>query len=628
MNASLTRFCNPHTKGRLRSFGSIFLLSTFVFTSIFPTPLLHATETLTPNVESAKNPEVDSKIPIADTDTTVTEVPIMERALATQSLVAESFGPNLIQNPSWENTDSVGNPTQWLKGGYGTNNRLLTYPVSGFQSQKAGKVEITSYTSGDAKWYFTDVPVTAGKEYLFSDYYLASSESIVTIRYKKQDGTFLYPTLSILPPSSTFTQSSSRFTVPQGVVSLTIFHLLKGTGALTTDEYSLQEVIPGSGGGTDTGLVVNGDFEQDAGGGLPFGWYKGGWGTNNRTFSYPVTGVGGGKAAQVTMTSRSSGDAKWYTDFIPVEQGAYKYTDAYASNVTTYLTVQYLHSNGSVSYTDISLAPSTNGFWEMTANIAVPIGVTHVRVFHLLNKIGTLTIDNASLVKLGSTNAGIFSTGGVTLAFDDGWRNQYYNAVPKLDSSGLPATFYITTRQMYDYGFVGFMSRAQVQELYGKGYEIGAHSRTHAHLASLSESGQINEIAGSRDDLHAMGIQPVEAFAYPFGEYNQTTINVTQNAGFTSGRSTLDGNVTAASDHYQLARQSVEINTTVAQVQNWVQNALANKQWLILTFHQITDEHNQRYNTKPAVFNAIVDYLVNNDVPVVTIEEGVASMAQ
>ena len=626
MNNSPLRFCSRPAKKPLHSFGGIFFLRIFAITSFFP-PALYAAEKVNiaiPNVETATNPEVDKILPIADTE--VTETPALQRTLVTQSL-AESFGPNLIQNPSWENTDSSGNPLQWLKGGYGSNNRFFSYPVSGFQSPKAGKVEVTNYTGGDAKWYFTDVPVTAGKEYLFSDYYLSSSESIVTIRYKKQDGTFLYPTLTVLPPSSTFTQSSSRFTVPQGVVSLTIFHLLKGIGALTTDEYSLQEVIPGSGGGSDTGLVLNGDFEQVSGA-LPFGWYKGGWGTNNRSFSYPVTGVGGSKAAQVTMTTRSSGDAKWYTDYIPVVPGTYTYTDAYSSNVTTYLTVQYLHSNGSVSYADISLAPPTNGFWEMTANIAVPIGVTHVRVFHLLNKIGTLTIDNASLVKTGNSNTGIFNTGAVTLEFDDAWRNQYTNAVPKLDSSGLPATFYVTTRQMYDYGFVGFMSRAQVQELYGKGYEIGAHTRTHAHLTSLSESDQIYEIAGSRDDLHAMGIQTVKAFAYPFGEYNQTTINVVRNAGFTSGRSTLDGNVTAASDHYQLARQSVEINTTVAQVQTWVQNALANKQWLILTFHQITDEHDQRYNTKPAVFNAIIDYLVNNDVPVVTIEEGVASMAE
>lgn len=604
------------------------VLSSYTAHTIFA---LEKTDALAPavlEVETNKSPEIDPKVPISDVEETVAEEPAPMQMRTLQTASVESFGPNLIQNPSWETTDSGGNPVGWLKGGYGINNRLLTFPALGYQSEKAGKVEITSYTSGDAKWYFTDIPVTAGKEYLFSDYYLSSRESIVTIRYKKQDGTFLYPTLTVLPPSSTYTQASARFTVPQGVVSLTIFHLIKGSGTLTTDEYSLQEVIPPSGGGgVDTGLVINGDFEQTAGT-LPFGWYKGGWGTNNRTFAYPVTGVSGSKAAQVTITSRTSGDAKWYTDLIPVEPGIYKYTDAYESNVDTYITAQYIHSNGSISYADISLAPATSGFWELTANVAVPIGVTHIRVFHLLNKVGTLTIDNASLVKIASSNTGVFSTGAVTIAFDDGWKNQYTNAVPKLDSAGLPAIFYITTQVSYDTGFIGFMSRAEVKELFQKGYEIGSHTRTHAHLTTLSESQQISEISGSRDDLLAMGIQPVRSIAYPFGEYNQTSINVARNAGYTSGRSTLDGNVTAASDHYQLARESVEINTTVAQVEAWVENALANKQWLILTFHQVTNDNDQRYNTKPAVFNAIIDYLVNNDVPVVTIEEGMSSMAQ
>lgn len=632
MNNSLIEKFGLHTK-KTNLFWSVFF-ALFVLLSAFTAHTIYAVEKeVTPatdiSVETNTDPEMEMKLPIADVDDEIVDepAPAQFKTMTIQSASTESFGPNLIQNPSWETT-SGGNPTGWFKGGYGTNNRLLSFPVTGYQSQKAGKVEISNYTSGDAKWYFTDVPVTPGKEYLFSDYYLASSESIVTIRYKKQDGTYMYPTLTILPPASTFTKASARFTVPQGVVSLTIFHLLKGKGSLTTDEYSLQEVIPaGGGGGIDSGLVINGDFEQTAGA-LPLGWYKGGWGTNDRTYTYPVAGVSGSKAAQVTITSRSSGDGKWYTDYIPVQQGTYKYTDAYASNVDTYLTVQYLHSNGSVSYADISLAPPTSGFWELTANIAIPLGVTHIRVFHLLNKVGTLTIDNASLVRLGSSDLGVFDTGAITLAFDDGWKSQYQNVVPKLDSSGLPATFYITTRQMYDYGFVGFMSQAQVKELYQKGYEIGAHTRTHAHLASLSESEQIYEIAGSRDDLHAMGIQPVTAFAYPFGEYNQSAIDVARNAGFTSARSTLNGSVTAASDHYQLARQSVEIDTTLAQVEAWVEDALAKKQWLILAFHQVTDDHNQRYNTKPAVFNDIIDYLVDNNVPVVTIEEGVASMAE
>lgn len=593
----------------------------------------------TPSVETTTEAETKRIIPIGNTSafestsavSTRQSLGLQSSALTIQSFavqVAQTYGSNLIQNASLENVDSQGRPVFWYKGGYGINNRNFTYPIAGFVSPKAGKIDITSYTSGDAKWYFEEVSVKAGTEYVFSNHYMSSVDTILTVRYTKSDGTVSYPTLSTLPSATDFTKATVRFTVPQGVVSLTVFHVLKKVGTLTTDDYSLQEVIPGSG-GTDTGLVLHGDFEAEATNGLPVGWYKGGWGVNNRTFTYPVAGVNGGKATQVRMTSRTSGDAKWYTDYIPVTSGSvYIYSDDYVGDVDTYITVQYLLSNGSVSYADISLVPVASTFTHVKAFIAIPNDVTHVRIFHLLNTIGTLVIDNASLFKTDTmVHSGIFSTGAVTISFDDGWGSQYTNAVPKLKSAGLPATFNITTQQMYDHGFIGFMSKAQVQELYTAGFEIGAHTRTHQHLPTLSDAGKINEIAGSRQDLQAMGIQPVETFAYPFGEYDQATIAIVKNAGFTSARSTIDGTATAVSDQYQLARQSVEIDTTLQQVITWVEQARADKVWLILAFHQVTDANNVRYNTKPAVFNEIIDYLVAQKVTVVTMEEGVASMA-
>src|SRR5437773_974237 len=68
-------------------------------------------------------------------------------------------------------------------------------------------------------------------------------------------------------------------------------------------------------------LIANPSFETSFGEGTssqPTGWIKGDWGTNAVNFSYPVTGPFGAsdKAAQVSLASRTSGDAKWA--FIPV----------------------------------------------------------------------------------------------------------------------------------------------------------------------------------------------------------------------------------------------------------------------------------------------------------------------
>src|SRR4029077_3046363 len=89
---------------------------------------------------------------------------------------------DLIPNPSVESasTSPTGVPTGWLKGGAGANTRVLTYPVAGFDGAKAVKTEITSYTGGDAKWYFAPLNASGGQQYTYSDYFTSNVPSTVT----------------------------------------------------------------------------------------------------------------------------------------------------------------------------------------------------------------------------------------------------------------------------------------------------------------------------------------------------------------------------------------------------------------------------------------------------------------
>jgi peptidoglycan/xylan/chitin deacetylase (PgdA/CDA1 family) len=194
-----------------------------------------------------------------------------------------------------------------------------------------------------------------------------------------------------------------------------------------------------------------------------------------------------------------------------------------------------------------------------------------------------------------------------------------------LNSAGLKGTFFVTSEQIADNGFTGYMSKSQIINLANQGHEIGSHTRTHTKLTSLSYAGQQDEIEGSRDDLLSWGVGPVNSFAYPFGDYNATTISIVKNAGYDSAASTINGYVSPVSDRYQLERQSVESGTTITQIKQWIDSAAANKRWLILTFHGI-DNTGERYSTTPAIFNQAVDYLVQKGLPVVTVSEGLQSL--
>jgi peptidoglycan/xylan/chitin deacetylase (PgdA/CDA1 family) len=565
--------------------------------------------------------------------TTMPSAPAQFRSLAAPSaLTVNTVATNLIANPSFENVDANGNPVGWSKGGYGSNTRVLTFPGPANTGSNGAKITISNVVSGDAKWFFNDVSVEPGVQYEFSDYSLATVPTIIDVRYKKSDGTFVYKDIANVPASSAYRKNTVTITIPPDVVSLTIFHLINQTGEVSVDDYSLAKVestpTPSpapSPSPAPQNLVPNGNFESASTGSTPVGWSKGGWGTNTRIFVFPASGSNGSNGAEIQVTNYVSGDAKWFFTPISLGSGTYTYSDEYKSNIGSTITVQYQNNDGTFSYKDIKTLPAASQFTKVTVDFSVGANIKSVTIFHLIQNNGTLAIDNVSVVKKAETS-GIFTTGAVTLRFDDGWLSQYQNAVPKLVSAGVKGTFFIVSQQMSDQGYTGFMSIANVRELFGKGFEIGAHTRTHPFLTTLDATAQQDEILGSRNDMLSWGgVGSVTSFAYPYGDYNTTTLGIVKNAGFSDAAATLTGNVTPTSDKYQLQNEEPLIDTSLSQVESWIDNAIANKQWLILTFHQINNDGTQ-YSITPQTFNSIVDYIVSKHIKVITVGEGISSL--
>jgi peptidoglycan/xylan/chitin deacetylase (PgdA/CDA1 family) len=216
-------------------------------------------------------------------------------------------------------------------------------------------------------------------------------------------------------------------------------------------------------------------------------------------------------------------------------------------------------------------------------------------------------------------------SGAVTFRFDDGIADQYQNAAPVLQSDGFKATFYIITHQVADNGFAGYMSIDQVKDLFSRGFEIGAHTQTHPHLPTLSTSQQQSEIDGSKSDLESWGVGSITTFDYPYGEYDQNTMQLVKNAGFNSAVSVIRGFVTKASDPYQLEEQEAGSSVPLTQYEQWIDQAAANHQWVILTFHDVKDGGDS-YSVTPQMFDDIVNYVKQKGIPVITVSQGVEKL--
>ena len=69
-------------------------------------------------------------------------------------------------------------------------------------------------------------------------------------------------------------------------------------------------------------------------------------------------------------------------------------------------------------------------------------------------------------------------------------------------------------------------------------FEIGVHTVTHPALAFHDRLEQYNEIAGCKARLQELGNKPVKTIAYPYGIYNNDTIDVTKEVGLEAGFTT------------------------------------------------------------------------------------------
>ncbi len=205
----------------------------------------------------------------------------------------------------------------------------------------------------------------------------------------------------------------------------------------------------------------------------------------------------------------------------------------------------------------------------------------------------------------------------VSLNFDDGYESTYQHAIPVLNMLGLKSTQYIITGKFNDPAYV---TSSQVLDMEARGHEIGAHTRTHPHLTQLSEEEMQNEILGSKQDLLTIGVKEVSTFAYPYGEYNDVVAKIAR-SGYSTVRTTHPGFNDATSDRHALMTHSVNADTQLSDVKTWIDQAIAEKKWLILAFHR-TDEDGNPISARHETLQQIGEYLIAHHVPVVTMKEG------
>ncbi|MBL4583111.1 MAG: polysaccharide deacetylase family protein [Pseudomonadales bacterium] len=158
----------------------------------------------------------------------------------------------------------------------------------------------------------------------------------------------------------------------------------------------------------------------------------------------------------------------------------------------------------------------------------------------------------SELVILGNT----LPRKSVALTFDDGFEDNYTNALPIMQRYGAKGTLYLvvdrhkrdwSTNKKAHHNSGELMQEpkltdTQVTEMLQSGvFELGAHTTTHPNLSQLLEAEKTSEIAGSKQQLEKLFQTNIGSFAYPFGIYSQDDVRVTKRANFESAVTTEAG---------------------------------------------------------------------------------------
>ncbi len=587
---------------------------------------------------------------------------------------------NTIPNPSFENGSIT--PNNWYSDKSGSNYADFIYNTNlGHDGNRSATIKITHYNSGNAKWYFSPISVKPGTYYKFSDFYISNVISQVEAVIKTKNGSEVDVLLGNQPASTKWNQAQTTFKTPADAVSLTVYHYIAKVGELTTDDFTISVVplpqpkpiipttttvtvanpqstlttsatipklvpkappivvpsptkLPVPNNPTPAplstpppavpppstaivNLIKNPSVENNSSG-IPTAWSSDGWGTNTHQTTYESVGHTGSYSLKTTMTAYTNGDAKWYFDPVAVTPGAsYNYSEYYISNSDGQIDILVNMAGGVSNYYYLTNAlASPNNWQKVSAQFVMPAGAVSATVFHTLAKVGFIQSDDFTF---GSYTPAQYNRALISLTFDDGYKSIYNNGLPELKKYGMVSTQYLLTGTTT---YPDYMTIAMMQEFKNQGSEIAGHTITHANLTTLTFAQLTSELADSQAQLRTwFGSNAAKNFATPYGAYNSTVISEIKKY-YRSHRSVEEGyNTKDNFNIYDIRVHNMLNTTTPAQVQTWVNQAIATKSWLVLVFHEIGSGTDPTYSTSTTNLDLELNNIKQSGIVVKTVDQ-------
>lgn len=138
----------------------------------------------------------------------------------------------------------------------------------------------------------------------------------------------------------------------------------------------------------------------------------------------------------------------------------------------------------------------------------------------------------------------------IAVTLDDGYEDNLLEAFPIFVKYQVPFCIYIAKqyitreKEACDDIHYNMLSIDQIKQLLGSPLcTIGAHTVSHAYLSKLSKEDQMQEMLECKQWLESVFNQKIVDFAYPYGDYNQITLQVARDIGIQQAVASWGGRV-------------------------------------------------------------------------------------
>jgi peptidoglycan/xylan/chitin deacetylase (PgdA/CDA1 family) len=169
----------------------------------------------------------------------------------------------------------------------------------------------------------------------------------------------------------------------------------------------------------------------------------------------------------------------------------------------------------------------------------------------------------------------------IALTFDDGYKDNYTNALGLLKKYDMPATIFLTTgdietkSKMNETKNLLMLSESEIDEMYESNLvEFMPHTVSHPRLSKISDSAAENEMEQSRNYIEGRLSTEANIFAYPSGIFDDKHVEMLKKNDWIGAVTVKEGLVTPESDLFQLPRVSIDSSTTFLQFEGKLSSAV------------------------------------------------------